>query len=131
MDRIPEQFHDLISDAKRAFLYLATLMPDGTPQVTPVWFNHDGQHILINSARGRVKDQNMRNRPQVACLIVDPDNAYRYLQLRGEVTEIIEEDADEHINDLKVKYTGSRGFAIGDDIRVTYKIRVDYITAMG
>lgn len=123
MSNIPESFHDLLRDETRALLSLATLMPDGTPQVTPVWFNYDGEHILVNSAKGRVKDRNMRARPDVACLIVDPDNPYRYVQIRGRVVEITEEGAVEHINDLHFKYRGQRGYPVGDQIRVIYKIR--------
>mgnify|MGYP001577375420 FL=1 len=78
---IPETYRDLFQ--KRAFAHLATLMPDGTPQVTPVWCDYDGTYIRINSARGRVKDRNMRRNPQVALGIMDPDNPYRYLAVRG------------------------------------------------
>ena len=81
--KIPDAFKDLLN--KRAFAHLATLMPDGSPQVTPVWFDFDGAHIRINSAKGRVKDKNMRRDKRVALSIQDPDNAYRYLAIRGEV----------------------------------------------
>ncbi len=128
MGNIPESFHDLLRDETRALLSLATLMPDGTPQVTPVWFNYDGQHILVNSAKGRVKDRNMRARPDVACLIIDPDNPYRYIQIRGRVVEITEEGAVEHINDLNFKYHGQRGYPVGNQTRVIYKIRPDRVS---
>jgi predicted pyridoxine 5'-phosphate oxidase superfamily flavin-nucleotide-binding protein len=72
MRNIPEKLQDLLSDDKKAFAYLGTSMADGTPQVTPVWFNADGEYILINSAAGRVKDKNMRARPRVALCISDP-----------------------------------------------------------
>ena len=90
MNAIPEKYHDLLKDEAKAFLFLATTMKDGSPQVTPVWFNHDQTHILINSAKGRLKDINMRARPQVAFVIQDPANPYRYLQIRGRVIEITE-----------------------------------------
>jgi PPOX class probable F420-dependent enzyme len=106
MNVIPDSFRDLLKDETRAFVYLATLMADGSPQVTPVWFNTDGDTILINSAEGRVKDKNMRLRPEVALCIQDPCNSYRYLQLRGKVIDIIEESADAHIDILAGKYTG-------------------------
>lgn len=126
MKNIPKQYHDLFSDQMKAFLFLATIMPDGTPQVTPVWFNNDGEHILINSAKGRVKDRNMRARPDVAMAIMDPANPYRYLQLRGKVVEITETGGREHINALSAKYTGREVFSgPADEVRVTYKIRVD------
>jgi PPOX class probable F420-dependent enzyme len=83
---IPESYRDLFQ--KKAFAHLATIMPDGTPQVTPVWCDYDGTYIRINSAKGRVKDHNMRRNPQVALEIMDPDNPYRYLAVRGRVAEI-------------------------------------------
>ncbi len=85
---------------------LATLMPDYSPQITPVWFNTDGDTILINSAKGRVKDKNMRLRPSVALCIQYPVNPYRCLQLRGRVIDITEKGADAHIDKLAGKYTG-------------------------
>ena len=100
----PEQFLDLLDDNSKALLYLATIMPDGSPQVTPVWFNIDGEHILINTNEGRVKDRNMRVRPKVAMTIQDPNDDYRYLGVRGEVVSYTIEGADEHINKLSLKY---------------------------
>ena len=85
---IPEKYRDLFS--KRAFASLGTLMPDGRPQVTPVWCDLEGDHVLFNSAKGRQKDRNVRRDPRVALAIVDPDNPYRYLEIRGRVVEITE-----------------------------------------
>ena len=117
---------DLLEDEKRAFAFLATTMEDGSPQVTPVWFNTDGEYILINSAEGRVKDRNMRQRPQVALAILDPVDPYRYLQIKGRVIEITKESADAHIDALAVKYTGKpyQGRTPGM-VRVIYKILPD------
>jgi PPOX class probable F420-dependent enzyme len=126
MTGIPERFHDLLTDETKALLYLATIMPDGTPQVTPTWFSYDGTHILINSAKGRVKDRNMNERPNVACLIQDPNDPYRYVQVRGPVVEITEAGADDHIRDLALKYRGERKFNIGNT-RLIYKIRPDRV----
>ena len=89
MKNFPDSHLDLLSDEKKALLYLATTMHDGSPQVTPVWFNVDGDYILINSALGRVKDKNMRKNPKVAMVIGDPKNPYRYVQIRGQVVEFI------------------------------------------
>lgn len=100
----PEQYLDLLKDETKAYLFLATSMPDGSPQVTPVWFNSDGEYILINTSEGRVKDRNMKARPRVAMVIQDPSTPYRYLQIRGEVAEHTTEGADEHINQLSFKY---------------------------
>ena len=79
----PEKFLDLLHPATKALLYLATIMPDGTPQVTPVWFDIDGEYILVNTNEGRVKDGNMKVRRHVAMVIQDPDDPYRYLGIRG------------------------------------------------
>lgn len=124
MKNIPESHHDLLADEKKAFVYLATLMKDGTPQVTPVWFNTDGEHILLNSASGRVKDRNMRARPSIALCIADPDNPYRYLQIRGRVVEITMDGAEDHIDTLSLKYHGSRNYPnhSADMPRVIYKV---------
>lgn len=101
------EFADLFE--KPAFAHLATLMPDGTPQVTPVWVDYDGTFVVINVAKGRLKDRNMRARPQVAIDIVDPDNPYRYVAVRGRVVEISEEGADLHLDRLSQRYL-SRNF---------------------
>jgi PPOX class probable F420-dependent enzyme len=133
MSIVPDTFSDLLIDETRALVYLATLMPDGSPQVTPIWFNTDGTHILINSAAGRVKDSNMRARPQVALVIADPKNPYRYVQIRGRVVEITRQGADAHIDALSGKYTGNpkyQGRSAGEQ-RVTYKIFPDKVSTMG
>ena len=122
MTNIPERLRYLLDEETKAYLFLSTLMPDGTPQVTPVWFSYDGTHVLVNSARGRVKDRNMTERPAVAGLIQDSNDHYGYLQVRGTVVEISEEGADQHIRDLSYKYRGRREYDIGDQVRVTYKI---------
>jgi PPOX class probable F420-dependent enzyme len=124
MPWIPESHLDLIKDETKAFCSLATLMKDGSPQVTPIWFNTDGTHILINSATGRVKDRNMRKNPQIALVIIDPNDPYRYIQIRGKVVEITTQGAREHIDTLSKKYTGRDKYAGGpiEEIRVTYKI---------
>jgi PPOX class probable F420-dependent enzyme len=121
---IPESYLDLIKDKTKAFAYLATLMKDGSPQLTPIWFNTDGTHILINSAIGRVKDRNMRREPRVAFVITDPKNPYRYIQIRGKIVEITANGAREHIDALAKKYTGANKYTSGttDEVRVIYKI---------
>ncbi len=124
MKNIPESHQDLLADEKKAFVYLATIMPDGSPQVTPIWFNTDGEYILINSVKGRVKDRNMRARPTVTLCIADPVNPYRYLQIHGKVVEITTDGAEEHIDMLNLKYHGSPQYAnhSPDQPRVTYKV---------
>jgi PPOX class probable F420-dependent enzyme len=131
MAAIPDQYKDLLE--KKAFAHLGTLMKDGSPQVTPVWFDHDGTHIRINSAKGRWKDKNMRNRPQVALSILDPDNPYRYMQIRGKVVDVTEAGADAHIDSLAKKYLGQDKYPFrqpGEE-RVIYKVTVERVTTMG
>ena len=123
MKQIPDRLKGLLADETRAIAFLATLMPDGSPQVTPVWFNTEGDYLLVNSAKGRVKDRNMRARPQVAVSIMAMDDLYEYLQIRGEVVEIDEVNGAAHIHALSQKYHG-RPFQIPHgQIRVIYKIK--------
>jgi PPOX class probable F420-dependent enzyme len=128
---IPERYKDLFQ--KKAFAHLATLQPDGSPQVTPVWCDYDGAHVLVNSARGRQKDKNMRRNPKVALSIMDPDNPYRYLEVRGRVVEITEEGADEHIDKLAKKYLNVDRYPYRrpGEVRVIYKIKPERATYMG
>jgi PPOX class probable F420-dependent enzyme len=129
--KIPEKYLDLFSQP--AFASLATLMPDGSPQVTPVWCDFDGEHVIVNSARGRVKDRNMRNNPHVALSVMDPKNPYRYLEIRGKVTEITEKGADEHINKMAKKYMNVETYPYRspDEVRVIYKITPERFSSMG
>ena len=128
---IPEQFKDLFQ--KKAFANLATLMPDGRPQVTPVWCDLEGSNIRINTAKGRVKDKNMRRNKNVALSIFDPDNPYRHLAVQGEVVEITEQGADAHIDALAKKYLGKDKYPFRQpgEVRVMYKIRPDRVSQMG
>ena len=105
MAKVPEGFRDLLN--KKAFAHVATVGGDGSPQVTPVWVDYDGTHVRFNTARGRVKDKNLQNNPKIAISIQDPDNPYRYLQIRGRVVEMTEKGADEHIDALAKKYLGA------------------------
>jgi PPOX class probable F420-dependent enzyme len=128
---IPDQYLDLFQ--KRAFANLATLMPDGTPQVTPVWVDWDGTHVLINSARGRQKDKNMQRSAAVSMSILDPDNPYRYLEVRGKVADITEDGADDHIDKMAKKYMGKDKYPYRrqGEVRVVYKILPTKTTQMG
>ena len=128
---IPEKYVDLFS--KKAFANLATVNPDGTPQVTPVWVDYDGTHVLVNSARGRRKDKNMETNPAVAISILDPDNPYRYLEVRGRVAEITEDGADEHIDKRAKKYLGQDKYPFRQpgEVRVIFKIQPLHTSRMG
>lgn len=128
---IPEKYLDLFQ--KKALASLATVMEDGTPQVTPVWCDFDGAYVRVNSAKGRVKDKNMRRNPHVALSIYDPDNPYRYLEVRGKVEEIDEKNADSHIDSLAKKYLGQDKYPFRQpgEVRVTYKIKPERFSCMG
>ncbi len=118
---------------KKSFGHLATLLPNGTPQTSPVWVDFDDTHVLVNSARGRLKDKNMRQRPQVALSIQDPDDPYRYLEVRGRVVEITEQGADEHIDRLAKRYLGLDRYPYRQpgEVRVIYKIKPERTSALG
>jgi PPOX class probable F420-dependent enzyme len=132
MTAIPEKFLDLVQ-SKKALANLATIMPDGSPQVTPVWFDYSNGAIRVNTAKGRVKARNMRQGAPVALAIVDPDNAYRYMQIRGRVKRITEEGADAHIDALAKKYLGKDKYpwAQPGQVRVTYEIEPSSVSTMG
>jgi PPOX class probable F420-dependent enzyme len=128
---IPSAYLDLFQ--KPAFASLTTLMPDGSPQVTPVWCDFDAGQIVFNSARGRQKDRNVRRDPRVAMALIDPANPYRYLQIRGRVVEITEQDADAHIDKLAKKYMGvdQYPFRQPGEVRVIYKVEPEHTNASG
>ena len=120
---LPKEYLDLLGDDSKALLYLATLMPDGSPQVTPVWFSTDDDHILINTNEGRLKDKNMKARPQVAMTIQDPNKPYRYLGIRGEVISFTTKGADEHINMLSIRYDDEPWQYSETQRRIIFKIK--------
>jgi PPOX class probable F420-dependent enzyme len=130
MAQIPESAKDLLSDDVKAFAFLATTMEeDGTPQVTPVWFSYDGEYILINSARGRKKDRNMRQNARVAIAIMDFSNPYRYIQIRGPVVDITTEGARDHINQLSLKYTCNPCYqGPAEEVRVIYRVKPEHVS---
>ncbi|HEX4616696.1 MAG TPA: PPOX class F420-dependent oxidoreductase, partial [Stellaceae bacterium] len=102
---IPDKYLDLLQH-KKAFANLATIMADGSPQVTPVWFDYTDGMIRVNTAKGRVKSRTLRSGAPVALAIMDPDDAYRYIQIRGRVRRAVEQGADAHIDSLAKKYLG-------------------------
>ena len=129
---IPDAFLDLLQQ-KKAFTNLATIMPDGTPQVTPVWCDYVDGIIRVNTAKGRVKARNMKEGSAVALAIMDPDNPYRYLQVRGRVRRIVEAGSDGHIDALAKKYLGKDKypFAQPGEVRLMYEIEPRAAHAMG
>ena len=128
---IPEKYADLFE--KKAFASLATVNSDGTPQVTPVWVDFDGKNVIVNSARGRRKDRNMSQNAAVSLAIMDPDNPYRYLEVRGRVAEITESGADQHIDKMAKKYMGVDKYPYRQpgEVRVMYKIEPTHTSQMG
>jgi PPOX class probable F420-dependent enzyme len=121
--KIPEEYASLLAWKTKALANLALVMKDGTPQVTPLWFDFDGTFIIINTARGRVKDRILRRHPHVALSIQAPNEPYRYLQVRGRVVDESEEGAYEVICRLNEKYHDSSAFPRRPgEVRVTYKI---------
>ena len=129
--KIPASHADLFT--KKAFGNLATLNADGTPQVTPVWLDLDGEYVMFNSAKGRRKDKNIRRDPHVAISIADPDNPYRYMEVRGLVVEITEQNADEHINRLSKKYLGKDVYPFRQpgEVRAKYKLEPAHFSTVG
>ena len=127
---IPDKYRDLFQ--KPVFAHLATVMPDGRPQVTPVWVFFDGHHIHVNTAIGRQKDRNMLREPRVAMSILDPSNPYRYLEVRGRVAERTEEGADASIDALSQRYIGKPyPFRQPGEKRVLFKIEPEHVSGMG
>lgn len=127
MKMIPTEYHDLLQDDTKAYLFLATIMADGSPQVTPTWFNVDDEYVLINTNEGRIKDKNMKARPRVAFVIQDPKTPYRYIQIRGEISEHTTQGADEHINQLSIKYDDKPWEYREGQKRIIFKIKPTHV----
>jgi PPOX class probable F420-dependent enzyme len=132
MAAIPEQYLDLMTTEKKAFAAIATVQPDGTPQVTPVWFDYSGGKVRVNVAKGRVKVRNMKQGAAVALSIMDPDNAYRYVQIRGTVSHVTEDGARAHIDQLSRKYIGKDyPWSKPGEVRVLFEIEPAAASGMG
>ena len=111
--------------------HLATLMPDDHPQVTPVWVDYDGRYVVINTAEGRQKDKNLQRDGRVSLSITDPDNPYRYLEIRGQVAERTHDGADQHIDAMAKKYLGKDKYPFRQpgEVRVIYRINAEHTTS--
>jgi PPOX class probable F420-dependent enzyme len=129
--KIPEQFLDLFH--KKAFGSLSTLMPDGSPQTNPVWVDYQDGELWVNSAAGRLKDKNMKRDPRVSVAVIDPDNPYRFLEIRGKVREVTQDGAPQHIDKMAKKYLGKDKYPYAQpgEQRVLYKITPEHIHTMG
>ena len=127
----PEKYLDIFE--KKSFGAFTTLMPDGSPQTTPVWVDLKDGDIWVNSALGRQKDKNVRRDARVAVTIIDADNPYRYVEVRGKVKEITQTGADAHIDAMAKKYLGQDKYPFrqpGEE-RVLYKIAIGKAVPMG
>ena len=127
---IPQSHLDLLT--KKSMAHLVTLLPDGKPQSTPVWVDYDGKYVLINTAVGRLKDKNMQRDPRVAFSITDPENPYRYLEVRGRVVERTQAGADQHIDALAKRYLGQDKYPFrqpGEE-RVIFKVQPERSSSM-
>ena len=115
--------------SKKAFVHLATRMKDGSPQVSPVWVDTEGDYIVVNSAKGRLKDRNMRADPRVALSVTDPDNPYAAIMIRGRVAKITEEGADAQIDKMAKKYLDQDQFPYHtpEEVRVLYYIEPERV----
>lgn len=113
--------------------YIATTMPDGSPQLTQTWVDTDGEHILINSVQGYVKVRNLERDPRVAVTISPPDNPSRYFQVRGRVVAITTDGAADQIDTFSQKYLGTPypWFGGRDQVRVSIVIEAEKISSMG
>ena len=135
---IPDSHRDLL-EGKAAFAVLTTMMPDDQPQSSVVWIDVEGNNVLVNTAQGRQKARNMEERPRVSVVVIDPDNPYRYLEVRGQVTEITEQGAAAHIDKMARKYTGAPEYyghaapaeAKGKEQRVICRIAPTRVLAFG
>ncbi len=120
---IPEKSQYLLAWDTKAFAFLALTLADGSPQVTPIWFDWDGTHVIINTARGRVKDKVLKRKARVALAIPDPHDSYRYMQIRGVVEAETEEGGYDMICRLNEKYHGKYEYPKRPgEVRVTYRI---------
>lgn len=132
MATIPDEYRDLFETD--AFGDFATILPDGTPHVTPVWVDYDGEYVLVNTARGRQKERNVQRNPKVGLSVMDPDDPYRFVQIQGEVETVTEEGAVEHINELAGRYMGVDEYPnLGneDGERIKIMIRPNHVITGG
>ncbi|MFT4932856.1 MAG: PPOX class probable F420-dependent enzyme [Natronomonas sp.] len=133
MERVPDPFLDLFE--RKSFAHFATVMPDGTPHVTPVWVDYDDTdgHVLVNTMQGRQKERNVQREPKVGLSIVDPEDPYRYVSVRGEVVTVTQDGAVEHINELAHRYMGHDYPNLDDESgpRVVIRIRPDRVVTSG
>jgi PPOX class probable F420-dependent enzyme len=134
--KIPESHTDLLNAP--VYVNVVTVMPDGQPQASVVWCSYDGEHVLVNTAVGRQKEKNLRERPMATVLAVDPENPFRYIEVRG-TTELTKEGALDHINQLAKAYRNADSYYGGvqpaemaqKETRIICKIKPTHVNAFG
>ncbi len=122
--------HDIELLTSKALAHLATVMPDGSPHVSPVWIDYEGGMILVNTAEGRAKWRNIQRDPRVALSVANADDPYDMIAIQGRVVEMTREGADAHIDKLSEKYTGKTPYGRYVPTRVLLKIRPERISRM-
>lgn len=133
--KIPDSHRDLLDGP--IIVAFGTLMPDGHAQITPVWCSFDGTHVIVNATASRQKHRNILANPKVTVMAVDPENQFRFLEVRGIVEEITAEGGGESMNELSLLYTGKpKRYGIEApprevDERLLYKIKPIRVTAVG
>ena len=130
--KIPDKFLDLLTG--KNFANVATINPDGSPQVTPMWldYDEDTNEILVNTAKGRKKERNMTLNKKIALSIMDSTNSYRYVGIQGEITNITTEGAEAHIHKLSKKYMGRDKYPLVEgEVRLLIRISPKYVHVMG
>ncbi len=137
---LPPAHRALLEDETPVTAVLATTNANGRPQLTPVWVSHDGENINLNSARGRLKDRNLRARPQASILLMNPEDPYHWMSIDGVIERVIDEDdpnvghlATENIDAHAQKYMGRTPYPLRNpgEVRVLYKLRPTRILTFG
>ena len=128
-----------LNDAQKKYLadknfgHVATLNKDGSPQVSPVWVEYDGKHVIVNSEEKRLKVRNLKRDPRVSISIQNGENPYEYIEIRGKVVEITAEGGFEGIDRLAKKYMGADKYPFNkpEDVRVILKIAPEHVAPAG
>jgi PPOX class probable F420-dependent enzyme len=130
---------DVLSEKARALIArpvlasLATLNPDGSPQITPLWVDLDGDDVVFNTAQGRKKARNLERDARVAVTVIDPDDAYNVVAFQGTVSDVTTDGADAHIDALAKKYLGVDSYPMRreGEVRIRVTVRTDHIALQG
>ena len=130
--QISEDYQKMLLEPN--FANIATINPDGSPQLSPIWIDYDTKtnEILVNTAKGRKKDRNMKKNAKIALTVMDRNNPYHYLGVQGIVRSVSEEGARAHINKLAKKYMGKDEYPVYEgEVRILIRIEPKYVHFMG